>query len=109
MVTLNAARSIGMQADLGSISRGKKADLILLDWQPQLIPKKGINTNLVYSASGHEVKTVVIDGELVMENRVMKKFDEKAILKNVDHVLEHLLLRVPAELLGETPHACSLS
>ena len=109
MVTLNAARSIGMQADLGSISKGKKADLILLDWQPQLIPKRGINANLVYSASGHEVKTVVVDGQLVMENRVIKKFDEKAILKNVDHVLENLLLRIPAQLLGETPNARSLS
>jgi 5-methylthioadenosine/S-adenosylhomocysteine deaminase len=101
MATSNGAKSMRMQSDLGSISKGKKADMILLEWQPQLFPKKTINTNLVYSASGYEVKTVVVDGELVMENHVIKRFDESVILKDADRILDSLLSRTPKGLFGE--------
>ena len=100
MATLNGAKSIGMEADLGIIALGKKADLILIDWEPSLLPKKGIISNLVNSASGLEVNSVIVEGELIMQNRQMTKFDEKQLLKETTRIQESIISRIPEKLVG---------
>ena len=84
MSTIDSARALQMEADVGSLEPGKKADIIILDMKtpgltPSLLPVK----NLVYSAaSGRSVETVIIDGETVMEDGVITAFDETEAYRN---------------------------
>ncbi len=75
MATIGGAGMLGMDHLIGSIAKGKKADIIFLDLnQPHLTPF--YNTDLlVYAARGADVSTVIIDGNLVMQDRVIFTFD----------------------------------
>jgi 5-methylthioadenosine/S-adenosylhomocysteine deaminase len=81
MATLGGARVLGMEEEIGSLEVGKKADIIILDLdRPHLQPVYNIVSHLVYSATGADVRDVIIDGKLVMENRNLLTLDEKKIL-----------------------------
>lgn len=78
MATIDAARAIGMEDELGSLEPGKKADLIILNLtQPQLTPLHHIPNGLVFQAYGSEVDTTVVDGKVIMEDRVLSFLDRK--------------------------------
>jgi cytosine/adenosine deaminase-related metal-dependent hydrolase len=73
MVTVDGARAIGREDDLGSLEAGKLADLVLVDLDyPHLTPTPrgpDVVAALVYQAQGFEVDTVVCNGEVIMEDR----------------------------------------
>lgn len=77
MATINAAKALRLNA--GSIEKGKKADLILLDRNAFLSPtnEKNAVSNIVYAAEGMSVDTSIIDGEVALQNGrpVSKKFN----------------------------------
>ena len=82
MATLGGARAVGLDRMIGSIEVGKRADLIVLRTEgPHWTPMTNILSNLVYSASGADVDTVIIDGRTVMEGRRMTTMDEEAVLE----------------------------
>ncbi len=59
-----------MEKEIGSLEDGKRADLILVDTTgPHATPMYNVYSQLVYALKGSDVKTVVIDGKLVIENR----------------------------------------
>jgi cytosine/adenosine deaminase-related metal-dependent hydrolase len=94
MATIRGARAVGLDKEIGSLEIGKKADLIVIDmkgadWLPRYNPIQ----NLVYSASGNSVETVLIDGRIVMENREIKTVDEEKILARVKKSSEGVLKR----------------
>lgn len=69
MVTFGGARALGLDADIGSLAVGKKADLIALDLRrPHLVPMYDPFSTLVYSAGGSDVIHVMVDGILRVEN-----------------------------------------
>ena len=68
MATINGAKALGMDKDIGEIVAGKKADLVIIDLNSvNLTPKNDMVAALVYSSNGSEVNTVMIDGKVVME------------------------------------------
>jgi atrazine chlorohydrolase/5-methylthioadenosine/S-adenosylhomocysteine deaminase/melamine deaminase len=70
MATIDGARAIGMEAEIGSLEPGKKADLSLVDLEhPQTTPWHNAASALVYQAYGNEVDTVLVDGRILMEGR----------------------------------------
>ncbi len=76
MATRNGARAIGREHDLGSIEVGKKADIIMLDMnKPHLTPLHNVCSHLAYSAQAADVDTVLINGKIVMEGRVLTTID----------------------------------
>lgn len=78
MATIDAAKAIGMENEIGSIEPGKKADIIILNLtQPQLTPLHHIPNGLVYQAYGSEVETTIIDGKIIMEDRILSFLDSK--------------------------------
>jgi 5-methylthioadenosine/S-adenosylhomocysteine deaminase len=84
MATANGAKAIGRDGELGVIREGALADLILIDLnQPQFIPANNIVSGLVYSATGSEVDTVIVDGEILMEGRKLTTIDEKRVYEEV--------------------------
>jgi len=70
MATLGGARALHREKDLGSLEPGKLADLIILDHNSTaLVPLYDVYSTLVYAASPRDVRTTVIHGRVVMEDR----------------------------------------
>ena len=81
MATLGGAKVLGLDKEIGSLEVGKKADIIILDLnRPHLQPIYNFASHLVYSATGADVRDVIIDGQLVMEKRKLLTLDEEKIL-----------------------------
>jgi len=81
MATINGARALGMSDEIGQIAVGKKADLVLVDFhKPHLYPPHDTAGHLVYAAQGSDVKTVIVDGKIIMEDYRVKTLDEEKIL-----------------------------
>lgn len=84
MATINGAKAIGKKNELGSLEIGKKADIIILDFnQPHLLPLHNVISNLVYSANGADVQTVIVNGKIIMENREIKTINEQKFLEKI--------------------------
>lgn len=87
MMTINGARALGLEDEIGSLEIGKKADLIATDLEePALNPfhgKQGLISNLVYAFDG-SVSDVIVDGELVLRDGEALKVNERKILKEVE-------------------------
>ncbi len=81
MATIEGARAIGLDKEIGSLEVGKRADLITIDLaQPHLTPAADVEAALVYSAKGSDVRDVVVDGRLLMRDRRFLLIDEKKVL-----------------------------
>lgn len=92
MATLNGAKVLNLEKDIGSIEVGKKADLILVDMnKPHLLPVNRYAPKLVYSAQGGDVRTTIIDGRVVMEDYVVKTMDEAAVLRDAVRCAQELV------------------
>lgn len=93
MATVNAANVLHLK-DLGALKGGKKADLVLVGLKRAgLTPIHDPISHLVYAARGSDVKTVMVDGKLVVENRKVLTVDEERILDEAQRVSEDLLKR----------------
>jgi 5-methylthioadenosine/S-adenosylhomocysteine deaminase len=102
MATINGAKAIGMDKEIGSLEVDKKADIIIINMhRPEWYPNYSEVQNLVYSASGDCVETVFIDGKLVMQDRKVLTVDEDEILNRCqelgDEVLKRGNLAVPSK------------
>jgi 5-methylthioadenosine/S-adenosylhomocysteine deaminase len=80
MATINGARALGIDGITGSLKPGKKADLILIDMNaPQFYPRHNVQAALVYAAQASDVKTVICNGEILMEDHLLTGLDEREI------------------------------
>ncbi|MEQ1908554.1 MAG: 5'-deoxyadenosine deaminase [Vicinamibacterales bacterium] len=69
MATRAGARTLGLESEIGSIETGKKADMILVSRRrPHLAPDADPFSTLVYAARGSDVRTTIVDGEILVEN-----------------------------------------
>jgi 5-methylthioadenosine/S-adenosylhomocysteine deaminase len=94
MATMRGAQALGLASDIGSLEVGKKADLIMLDAaQPHLSPRHDPIALLVYSAQAADVCTVLVDGRILMEDRVLQTLDEESLLAQAAAQTRSLLLR----------------
>ena len=85
--TTAGAKALGLEGKLGVISEGALADLIILDLQvPQFVPRNDLVSALVYSANGSEVRTVLIDGRIVMEEGKLLTLDEQEIYEHCEAI-----------------------
>ena len=76
MLTVDAAEAIGRRESLGSIERGKQADIAIVDLDhPHLTPCPDPVFGLVHNAQGFEVETVLCAGDVVMRDREIRSFD----------------------------------
>ncbi|MBO8137417.1 MAG: amidohydrolase [Desulfotomaculum sp.] len=92
MATAGGARALGMEGIIGQLKPGMKADLILVDFSaPHLMPQHDYYAHMVYSAHSADVKTVIIDGELVMQNRKVLTIEEEEVIKHVKRCVKKLL------------------
>jgi 5-methylthioadenosine/S-adenosylhomocysteine deaminase len=76
MATLNGARALGLDRRIGSIAKGKRADLAAISFAaPELAPCYDPLSHLVYAAGREQVTHVWVDGELLVDNGTLQRFD----------------------------------
>ena len=81
MATIEGAKALHMEKEIGSLEVGKKADIILIGLdEPNAVPMYDIYAQLVYALKGSDVETVVIGGRVVMRDRKLLTLNEPEIL-----------------------------
>jgi len=82
MATIDGARALHMEKEIGSLEAGKKADLILVSLdEPSAVPMYDVYAQIAYSLKGSDVETVVIGGRVVMRERKLLTVDEPRVLE----------------------------
>ena len=91
MATRGGARVLGLESEIGSVSTGMKADLVIVDLdRPGNVPVSDPVASIVYSASPENIETVIIDGKVVLDGRRMTTVDERGAMKAVSGIAERL-------------------
>lgn len=88
MATINGAKVLGLEKEIGSIEIGKQADLILVDISANLaniksIPNHNLISDLVYNKSGMDVDTTIVAGEILMQNKQIPHIDVEKVIAEV--------------------------
>jgi len=92
MATIHGAKALGLEGQVGMLATGYKADLIMIDLErPHLYPRYNLTANLVYSAYAADVRTVIINGEIVMDDRRVLTMDEEEVLRQTERVVGRLV------------------
>ena len=100
MATIKGARALGQERQIGSIEVGKKADLIIVDTRkPHLTPTFNPVSNIVYAGEGSDVDTAIIDGNIVMENRIVKTLDGEKVVRVASERAARLLERAGLDIV----------
>jgi 5-methylthioadenosine/S-adenosylhomocysteine deaminase len=81
MATITGARALHLEHQIGSLEVGKKADLIVVETTaPHATPIYNVYSAIVYALKSSDVRTTIVAGKAVMEDRHMLTLDEPAIL-----------------------------
>ena len=92
MATLEAARVLGLDDRLGSLEVGKRGDIIILDLDvPHMVPMYNVTSHLVYAAHSSDVRTVIIDGRVVMRDRELLTLDEGDIFARAREISREIV------------------
>jgi 5-methylthioadenosine/S-adenosylhomocysteine deaminase len=84
LATRGNANILGLGKSIGSIQPGKRADLILIDFnQPHLTPLYDVYSHLAYAVGRADVSTTIINGSLIMKDRQMLTVDENQVISKV--------------------------
>ena len=114
IATIEGAETIGLGDSIGSLEPGKKADLILLDLKvPHMTPVlstpvRNIAPNIVYSARGDEVETVIIDGKVVMEDRRVLTMDEERVIAEAQKAAEEISAAAAEDYMKADSHLAKM-
>ena len=95
MATLNGARALLMEDEIGAIVPGRKADFVLHDtWRPEWRPLFDVANQLVWSADGRGVHSVWVDGVRVIDNFHPTMIDEERLLAQVQEAGDAIVARM---------------
>lgn len=94
MATVNGARALGMEGEIGQLKAGMKADLVLVDMNKlHLYPQHDLVSNLVYAANGNDVAYTIVNGKVLVEKGELVTLDPERIFFEVDRGLKGLFNR----------------
>jgi len=106
LATIEGARTLGLDSKIGSLEPGKEADIILVDLKkPHLTPilsrpVRNLAPNLVYSAKGNEVTTVIVAGRTVMHEGKALTIDENRVLEDAQRAAERVALHAEEDFFN---------
>ncbi len=104
MATIQGARALGLDGEIGSLEVGKRADLVLFDTRrPEWRTLHNPINNLVFNADGRSVHTVIVDGRIVVEDHKPMYIDEWELIQKVQGLGEGLLARTGVEFPTRWP------
>lgn len=95
LATIGGARVLGLAGKIGTLEPGKRADIAIVDLsRPRTQPVYSLDSAIVYSASGSDVVTTIVDGKVLMENRKILVLDEAEVVRQAriyrDRIMESL-------------------
>ena len=95
MATIDGARAMGLEREIGSLEEGKRADVVVLDVASlHSTPKPlDLTSAIVYSAAAADVQTTIIDGQLVMKDRELLTLDERRTTEEANNQAVELIKR----------------
>ncbi len=97
LATIEGAKALNLDKEIGSIEPGKKADIVLLNLNKAdkciLDTDENIYSDIVYSSDKNSVREVWINGKHLVENGVSKKYDENSLIAEAKYELNQLLKR----------------
>ncbi len=100
LATVGGATALGLEAEVGSLEPGKKADIVLLNleqvWNPSADTADGVYSSCVYSGSPANVRSVMVDGRWLFRDGVLLSFDEQEVLLGARKEAKALLERIVA-------------
>jgi 5-methylthioadenosine/S-adenosylhomocysteine deaminase len=103
MVTIDAAKALHLDHEIGSIEVGKKADVITVDlFKPHMMPAQMPVHRVVCVAQGSDVSEVMVDGKLLVENGEVLSIDWRAMLREVQAESEAAIRRSGTEAAFNT-------
>ncbi len=93
MATIEGAKLLQLEDKIGSIAVGKQADLIIVNMEPTLDnitmhPYQDAISNIVYNATGRNVETTIVDGQILMENRKIAHIDVEEVIQKASGIME---------------------
>ena len=95
MATIRGARSLHLEKEIGSIEKGKRADLVIVDLDDlNQTPYYNIYSDLVYSAKAADVRTVIIEGTVIMRDRRLLTLNEETIKADARKYRERIVQSV---------------
>jgi 5-methylthioadenosine/S-adenosylhomocysteine deaminase len=102
MATIRGARALHMEKEIGSIENGKRADLVIVDLDAlNETPFYNIYSDLVYAAKAADVRTVIIEGRVVMRNDRLLTLNEQAIKSEARRFRERIIKSVGVKTVPE--------
>ncbi len=91
MATIEGAKVLGMEKEIGSLEIGKKADIILIDFKGAgHTPPYNAYSSLVYNTDGSDVSDSIIDGKIIMRDRKLLNIDEKKVIDKVNDISKEI-------------------
>lgn len=91
MATLGGADAIGMKAAIGSLEKGKKADIVVLGGDsPASFPSYDPYSTIVYALDGSSVEAVIVDGKVVSDRNGLRLVDEDEILAKAAEIVDKI-------------------
>ncbi len=104
MATINGARALGLEQEIGSLEVGKKADLVVIDLNRlHTTPSPNPISALVYAATGGEVDLVMVDGQILVERGELLTMDEEEIMAQARQNASELYRRAGIEITPKWP------
>ena len=91
LATLAGAKAMGMEKELGSLEVGKKADIVIMDLNNiynSPCDEGDLISKLVYSASSRDVESTIIDGKIVMKNKILLTLNETSIIEDANRLIK---------------------
>ncbi|MBS7620286.1 amidohydrolase [Candidatus Bathyarchaeota archaeon] len=110
IATIEGASTLGLGDAFGSIEVGKKADLIIMNLKaPHLTPiiskpVRNIAPNIVYSARGDEIETVIVNGKIIMENKRVLTMNEEKVMLEAQEAAEAITSKAAEDYMRADSH-----
>lgn len=96
LATLESARALNLDNDVGSLAVGKRADVVVVRTKKaHLMPWRNACQNLAYYANGGDVQTVIVDGNIVVQDGEIKTVDEEETIAKAQEAAEQLWSNLP--------------
>jgi len=91
MATINGAKALGLEGEVGSLEVGKRADLILVNMRkPHLATSHDVVSSLVFSASGADVDTVIVEGRVIVRRGEPTTMDREEVVARASEAAQRL-------------------
>ena len=97
MATIDGAHAVEFNHEIGSLEAGKRADISIVDLNRlNLTPRPNIVSAIIYAAEASDVRTVIIDGRIVMRDSELLTINEAEVIREANTQGEYLLKQINA-------------